>query len=150
MGGAHRVEHGARLADADEVRMDPRRAEAGIVGGDHHIALRQHVGQPPDHTAIVGHESGGAGLHHAAGRMGPSDHLAPARRRRAGREMDGARDLDGLPVEPGRAIEDAEGLAVGWSAADEWPDPDDRAGPLGCIRDANETAKRNSGADRKP
>ena len=53
-GGANGIEHGAPFADADQVGMHPRRAEAGIVGRHDHIAmveqlddarhLRDHIG----------------------------------------------------------------------------------------------------------
>ena len=125
--GAHQIEHGASLADADQIGVDPRRAEAGIVGGDHHVVLGQHLRQPPDHAVIVGHERRRAGLDHAAGGMGPGDHVAAAGWGRPRGEMNGAGDLDGLAVQSGRAIEDAEGFAVAGAAAVERPDPDDRS-----------------------
>ena len=57
--GAHRVEHGAPLAHADQIGMNlAPHAESGIVGGDHDVALRQHLGQSPNHAGTSGISEG--------------------------------------------------------------------------------------------
>jgi hypothetical protein len=65
--------------------------------------------------------------------------------------MNGARDFDGRSIEAGRAIDDAECVALAGPASDQRPDPDDLARPL-CRRlagDAEEAAHRASRIDRE-
>ena len=112
--GADRIEHRPPLAHPDQIGVRPGGAEAGIVGRDDDEAARQHLVDAGDDVDRVGKEHGRrAFLRNAGGRMGPGDHRPAALGRRGERRDHQAGYGDDLPVEPGRAVEDAVGVPVG-------------------------------------
>ena len=106
--GPHAVEHGVALARPDEVRVHARRAQAGVVGGRHHVAGSHQVGRRRDagEEPAVGVVDG-----RRAGRDDPARAVGPRHDRSTtgGRVARGGEDPpahgDGLAVHAGRAVE---------------------------------------------
>ena len=106
--GAHAVEDSLPLAGADQIRMDPRRAEAGVVGGRHHVAGSHQVGRRRDagEEAPVGVAARRrAGGDDPARAVGPCHDRSTARGGIAGGGEDPPAHGDGLAVHAGRVVE---------------------------------------------
>src|SRR5579872_6928613 len=112
----HGIEDRSRLAVADQIGVDFRRSEPGIVCRRDGVAPLEYGREPRYGTEEHPREGGSAAAHNARRRMRPGDDGPALARRRAARHDHHAGYLDGLVGEPGRPIENTVGLAAVRSA----------------------------------
>ncbi len=122
----HRVQYSSPFALANQIRVDAIGAETGIVGGDDDVALAKHFAQVPNQSCPIRIQRWRASRRDARSWVRPSDDIAAAGRRGAGRDEDRARDRDRLALQSGGAVEKTESVAIARAAALKRPHPNDR------------------------